>query len=175
MSEIKSTLDLVMARTRHLTLSRKEKAEQQLDVARKQVRGWLQQHLDGLLKTEEILEKMQTLQVPEETSGPNLLVNDIWQRLSLEDLPTSRALLDLLGIHQRASAEQARMVLKEYQTAMDGHHQDGCRKQLALLASQDHISGSAIAANPASQPEWQQQAMAIAKQFAGKLADVRPR
>ena len=30
MGEIKSTLDLVMARTRHLTLSREEKAAQQL-------------------------------------------------------------------------------------------------------------------------------------------------
>ena len=45
MGEIKSTLDLVMEKTRNLTLSSEEKAEQKYDEIYKQVKGFLLKYL----------------------------------------------------------------------------------------------------------------------------------
>ena len=52
MGEIKSTLDLVMEKTRHLTLSQKEKEEQKQIEVNKRLKGLLQKYQDNLLRKE---------------------------------------------------------------------------------------------------------------------------
>ena len=54
MGEIKSTLDLVMEKTRHLTLSQEEKEEQKHIEVDKRLKGLLQKYQDNLLKKEQL-------------------------------------------------------------------------------------------------------------------------
>jgi len=55
MAEIKSTLDLVMEKTKHLTLSAEEKLEMQLQDIVKKVPGYMERLLDGALTPEQLL------------------------------------------------------------------------------------------------------------------------
>ena len=54
MGEIKSTLDLVMEKTRHLTLSREEKEEQKRVEVNKRLKGLVQKYQDNLLKKDRL-------------------------------------------------------------------------------------------------------------------------
>lgn len=62
MAEIKSTLDLVMERTRHLTMSAEEKAGQEKEEFEKKFKGLLQQYEDNILSADELIEKNAALQ-----------------------------------------------------------------------------------------------------------------
>jgi len=57
MGEIKSTLDLVMEKTRHLTLSAEERHEQALSDLRKSLKGMIQKYLDGMIGLERFREE----------------------------------------------------------------------------------------------------------------------
>ncbi len=54
MAEIKSTLDLVMEKTRNLRFSSQEKREIQMEEARRAFNGLLQKYLDGQLELEAV-------------------------------------------------------------------------------------------------------------------------
>ena len=58
MAEIKSTLDLVMERTRHLTMSPEERAGQQKQDFEKKLNGLLQQYEDKALAVDELVERV---------------------------------------------------------------------------------------------------------------------
>ena len=60
MAEIKSTLDLVMEKTKHLKLSPEEKLEIQLQDLLKKVPGYVELVLDGALTPEQLLDEIKT-------------------------------------------------------------------------------------------------------------------
>ena len=53
MAEIKSTLDLVLEKTRDMTLSSDEKQQQQREAIETRFRGLLQKYIDGSLTREQ--------------------------------------------------------------------------------------------------------------------------
>jgi hypothetical protein len=61
MAEIKSTLDLVLEKTKHLKLSAEEKAEMQMQDFLKKVPGYVIQILDLSLMPEQLLDKTKAL------------------------------------------------------------------------------------------------------------------
>ena len=61
MAEIKSTLDIVMEKTKHLTLSSEEKAEMQLQDFLKKTPGYMGRILDGTLTPEQLLNEIEAL------------------------------------------------------------------------------------------------------------------
>ena len=61
MGEIKSTLDLVMEKTRHLTLSQEEKEDQKRIEVNKKLQGLLQKYQDNLLKKENLKKELNKL------------------------------------------------------------------------------------------------------------------
>lgn len=54
MTEIKSTLDLVMEKTRHLSFSEQEKKDQHSEEFAKRIKGLIQQYQDQKLKAENL-------------------------------------------------------------------------------------------------------------------------
>ena len=54
MAEIKSTLDLVMEKTRHLSFSEQEKQEQHSHEFAKRIKGLIQQYQDQKLRVENL-------------------------------------------------------------------------------------------------------------------------
>ena len=67
MAEIKSTLDLVMEKTKHLKLTEEEKAEMQLQDFLKKVPFYLDRILNSVLTPEQLLDETNSL--PQELTG----------------------------------------------------------------------------------------------------------
>jgi len=62
MGEIRSTLDLVMEKTRNLTLSKEEKEKQDNEELRKKLNGLLEQFQDNMLRKGELKKKLESLE-----------------------------------------------------------------------------------------------------------------
>jgi hypothetical protein len=61
MGEIKSTIDLVMEKTRHLTLSREEKDAQKKVEVHKRLKGLVQKYQDNLLRKDRLEKELDIL------------------------------------------------------------------------------------------------------------------
>ena len=70
MAEIKSTLDLVMERTKHLTMSSEERVGQQQKDFEKKLQGVLQQYADKVLAIDELMERVTGLQADFKIDDP---------------------------------------------------------------------------------------------------------
>jgi hypothetical protein len=155
MGEIKSTLDLVLEKTRHLTLSSVEKEEIELREALKKVSGYLSRYRDGVLSLEALLKEMRSLapeirdRVRQETARQmSLLLN-----LSPETdamIPAMEALAepgwaDLLAGVRRCRTE-VRKALEAARGSVEG-------RMLAQLAAAG-IRGSAVAVKTGGDPQW---------------------
>jgi hypothetical protein len=159
MGEIKSTLDLVMERTRHLSLSTEEKEEQRREDFAKRLQGLLQPYADGVLSVEELRDRMAALQEETGITGQHPAVaavlgridpdrnDDRWSAL-LEHLAPDicRPLDEILAAYR---AKRAALL----QTA---------QAQLQDRLARDHgITGSAVVPNPRRDPAIQKNLAAL--------------
>ncbi len=71
MAEIKSTLDLVLEKTKHLTLSEEEKQIQRHDEFRKTLKGLIRKFADKALKMKELKKELEILQETYEVKNPH--------------------------------------------------------------------------------------------------------
>jgi len=159
MGEIKSTLDLVMERTRHLSLSAEEKEAQQREDFAKRLQGLLQQYADGAIYEDELRDRMAALETETGIRGRMLAVeavahridpghdNELWLAL-LEHLAPGidRPLQDILAAFE---AEQTVLL-------QTGQEQFGNR-----LARDHDIAGTAVVPNPRRDPATQNKLTAL--------------
>ena len=64
MAEIKSTMDLIMERTKGLTLSPKEKEEIHREEWLKKAKGWIQKFLDGWVEMDKVKTELFSQEAP---------------------------------------------------------------------------------------------------------------
>jgi hypothetical protein len=154
MGEIKSTLDLVMERTRHLSLSTEEKEKQRREDFEKRLQGLLQQYADGALTVGGLRDKMHTLQTEMKIEDRQFMARAVLGRLDpdgdnahwlalLENLaPEACAPLgDIFEYHRRQQAN----LLQKGQEALGRE-----------LSERDGIGGSAVVPNPLKNTTCQQ-------------------
>lgn len=95
MGEIKSTLDLVMEKTRHLTLSPKEQEEQKQIEVNQRLKGLLQKYQGNLLRKEQLGQELESLSITFD-----LNVNEMLSQILLDGLKlgsNEKSLLELLS------------------------------------------------------------------------------
>jgi hypothetical protein len=155
MGEIKSTLDLVLEKTKGLTLSVEEKAAMQLQEALQKVPGYAERVLDGVLSAEALTAEIGGLPpeirepVRRETARQMSLILDLDPHTdpllnALESL-AEPAWASLLGIFKRCRSD--------YRQARATGEQQARNRILAALAAAG-IQGSAVVAKVASDPLW---------------------
>lgn len=172
MAEIKSTLDLVLERTRNLKLTDEEKKSLRIEEVKKRMNGLVQKYLDGLLKLDEIdLEVKQLQKKNQDIDLKSYLCLWILDKIDLTALdgplpqllegllPVSIQDLQRLGeIYQQVEADQAarRMeLLKKH------------------LAQSEGISGSAVLPNLDADPQWRNEINALQNEYNQKLSAAK--
>lgn len=173
MGEIKSTLDLVMERTRHLTLSDEEKKKQRTADFAKRLQGLLQQYADGVLRLEDLRERVAGLQAEVQIEDRQGVVdgvieriapdgdNAIWLALLAQEAPERcSALQKILEDHRRARAD-----------ILDAGQQD----QLDQLSDAHGISGSAVIPNPEGDPDCRQRLTDLGRGTRARITALRDR
>ncbi len=162
MGEIKSTLDLVMERTRHLSLSDEERQRQQAEAFEKRLQGLLQLYADGALTVDEAGERITALQSEMKTVDRRLLMAAIGRRIDTERD----------NAHWLALVEHAAPALQEPLAALlEGHRRQASdlltssgRDELDRLAREHAISGTAVRYNPGNDPACRERLAALGEE-----------
>ena len=171
MGEIKSTLDLVMERTRHLSLSAEEKEEQRREDFEKRLQGLLQQYADEGVALDELRDRMAELQKEAGITNQKMAAdavlrridpdreNDRWLAL-LDDLAPDigRPLKDILAAHLK---DRAALLLAGQEQVRD------------RLARDHGITGTAVVPNPGQDPAVQENLAALKDATTAKIEALK--
>jgi hypothetical protein len=166
MGEIKSTLDLVMEKTRHLNLSETEREEQERAEVQKRINGLLQKYQDRQLDEEQIGAEIKGLRRTHRLEIDGLLKKEIVDRIDLD--MDNGPLLTLLRELCRIDPEPIASTLKAYQDTMRETAGERATRITENLARQRSISGSAVVANLDNDTDWP----VLRKRIYNKFADI---
>jgi len=173
MGEIKSTLDLVLEKTKHLSQTSEEKRVQKQKDIENRLNGMLQKYQDGLYSLEQLRQDYQELKtdfkLPDNTTMAGQVIN------RLDPGADNLAMFDVLehccGMDYSGLAD----VINEYQA---GHHaaaQSRMKTLKAGLAKKYSISGSAVVPNLEQDDQWHLEARALASATEQKINQEKER
>ena len=167
MAKIKSTLELVMERTRNLTLSDDEKEQQSKEDGKKGFNGLLQKYLDQLLDMSELRKEMSRLRekYPALTDGDMRGV--LLEKIDLDTV--GGPMTDLLGELFDLQVMGLRQVIRNFQQQRATQAEAQIHKLRTVFKEQFGISGSAITPNPDVDPQWRQELDGLRSKFMNEL------
>lgn len=167
MAEIKSTLDLVMEKTKNLSLSSEERTAQKNKDIENRIHGLLRKFKDRALNIDRFKTEYQKLQKNYDLSENTRLIEEISGQIELGE--DNRAMFELLAEFEVADIEGLTSVLQEFQTRLDTAAGQRRKVLKAQLAKSHLISGSAVVPNLENDDEWRQQTGEIRTEFEAKL------
>ena len=145
MSEIKSTLDLVMEKTKHLALSEEEKIGQQRDTYEKRLKGFLQKYADRLQTIDAFQNELKSLQENLGIDDTHLLIRQILNHVDPDQDNTHW--LDLLEVFRPNLRGPTQEALAAYAQRLETLSQSVLQNLAAQLKSERQIHGSAVRPN----------------------------
>lgn len=150
MPEIKSTLDLIMEKTKNLTMTEEEKNALHSQELRGKVKGWIQKCIDGTLDTTYLQGEIER----EKAKEPELLailLKEVLERIDPEgENETLFHILDAILHHDPAPVRE---LIARFQMELAEKLRKKTAEALGDLEKQK-ISGSAVASNLNRDPQW---------------------
>jgi hypothetical protein len=152
MAEIKSTLDIIMERTKNLTMTDKEKASFRRKEAEGKVKGWVQKYQDGVIELDTIKSYFEK-EITEYPEVRQILKSQLLDCLKLtgDNGRILRLLEDILG----TSTETIENTIQSFK-----HEMDILRikriESLGKELKERKIYGSSVAPNPDHGGDWQE-------------------
>ena len=173
MGEIKSTLDLVMEKTKNLNLSDEERQGQKNNEIGSRIRGLLNKFHDGAISLERFNSDYQVLKREYRLMGTENghLIKEICDQIKLGK--NNQASFDLLAELKVSDIEGISSVLQEFQTVSDAAARKRRKILKELLAKTHFISGSAVIPNLGNDAEWAKEAGEISAEFGAKLNQAK--
>ena len=169
MGEIRSTLDLIMEKTKNLILTEEEKAAIRTREGKAKIRGWFQRYSDGVLTIRDLKENMEQERGTFPEAAP-LLSEECLAHVEPEadNQKIFQMMDEILGID---SAPFQRLV-DDFHDEMLRHRDEATRDALDVLHGQE-ISGTAVIPNLNLSPAWNANLENARKQFRKDLYLVR--
>ena len=152
MAEIKSTLDLVMEKTRHLTLSDEEKQEQKEKVFRKKLKGPAQKFQDHTINKRELKKEINNLLKTYGLKDEAIIIREFLNRLGFNQ--DNQSLLALLNELWSVDIIKLEAIFNNYNETIQIEAQKRMEEIKENLAQKRFISGSAVVPNISSDDEW---------------------
>ena len=152
MAEIKSTRDIIMERTKNLTMTDEEKASFRRKDAEGKVKGWIQKYQDGAIGLDKLKSDFQKEQA-DYPEALRILKTQLLDRLTLtgENAGILGLLRDILGI----STDNIERIIESFESEMDIlriKRVEGLAEEL----KKRKISGSSVVPNPDHGIDWQE-------------------
>ena len=172
MGEIKSTLDLVLEKTSHLSLSSEEKQALEVQEVEKRIKGMLQKYQDGVLTLKELKNEYGSIKKNEKLTAGRILIKEITGRLGL--LKVNEPLLEALGKLGGFKTAGLKSVIEEFR----GTYRQAAGKRSEklknnMLAGKYCISGSAVVPNLAADEQWRREEQQIRSKLEDSLDRVK--
>jgi len=152
MGEIKSTLDIVMEKTKHLSLSDEEKEAQKKEAIKKTVKGLIQKYKDQIITIKQLEDEWNDLEKENQLSDRQILVDEIMDQLHLnaDNSLLMTSLKDICG----QDTEPLESVLDDYINKKTEVIQTRRKAIQKKIAKRYHISGSAVVPNLETDSDW---------------------
>ena len=167
MGEIKSTLDLVMEKTRHLTLSQEEKKVQKRIEVSKRLQGLLQKYQENFLKKENLRKEIDNLKIAYDLNVDEMLADLLLNSLKLER--DNRLFLELLNESFGLNLSGLETIFQNFKAAVKSATKERVDQIKTDLSKKRFISGSAVVPNLESDRKWLSMLGHIMDEFDQKL------
>jgi len=150
MAEIKSTLDIIMEKTKGLSLSAGEKEALKREETAKKTRGWVQRFLDDNATLEDV--RRESKEILKDEVARNLFRAELVAYLHPEgdNGKVFRMMKELLNLRTEPLEEKIDAFLKDLIAMRVARLKD-----LGEKLARSGISGSAVLPNVAGDPEWE--------------------
>jgi len=152
MGEIRSTLDLVMEKTRHLTLSQEEKKVQKRIEVNRRLQGLLQKYQDNFLKKENLKKELDNLKIAYDLNVDEMLADLLLNSLKLGQDNT--LFLELLSEIFGLNLSGLETIFQNFKAAVKSATEERVDQIKTDLSKKRFISGSAVVPNLESDREW---------------------
>ncbi len=169
MAEIKSTLELIMERTKNLTLTEEEKEILQRKDTAGKIKGSVQKYLDGLISASTLKAEMESM----EKNFPDcrqMLESELREHLEpeSENRKIFEALEQASGIDTRSLRDRFGRFRQEIES-----EKENIAARLKRALADRNISGSAVIPNPARNEALQTIIQKMKEDFKKEISPVR--
>ena len=168
MGEIKSTLDLVMEKTRHLKLSDEERAAQKKKDALTSLKGLIQKYKDHKLRIDQFVAALDGWRHAFDQSD-TLVVHEAVEQIEMDrdDQPILALLLDVFQV----DVAPLKAVLSDYRRALQQAFEVKSDQLVNQLASRHGISGTAVVPDIENDRDWQATRQSLQSTYREQLYD----
>jgi len=166
MGEIKSTLDIIMEKTKGLTMSEEEKKTFKKNEIEAKIRGFLQKFLDDRMDLERVRKEVVSLGEERQRMAREALKKECLDRVDPEGDPSPffDVLEHLAGVDPHPLGE----ILSEFQRDLEARKKEK-ESVLRKRLKKKGISGSAVVPNIRANPEWIRYVSETGKEIRAKL------
>jgi hypothetical protein len=165
--EIKSTLELVLEKTKDLNLSKEEREQQKYNEIRLKVNGLLQKYQDRMIRKEKLKEEINSLRKTYSFKENTFLINEIIGRLNLDE--DNCLILNLLKEVFGLNVKELESLFNDYQTTITSLTQKRINEVKETLSKKRFVSGSAVVPNLETDDAWRVKIEDIKNKFQQKL------
>jgi len=169
MGEIKSTLELIMEKTRHMTLTEEEKQEHARAELLVTLKALIQKFENGVLDLREFAAEYDRALKTSGVNEPGLLREELLRRLDLQKDNTR--ILTLLREVCSVSTSNLLALLEEYEKAALRASEGHSRRKLEELQRDRGVSGSALVPNLEADSAWRQDRERLTERYRRKLVE----
>ena len=151
MGEIKSTIDLVLEKTKGLTLSSEDREKLAQEELEKKIQGLISKCLDQLIPISQLTEEMERMAGTDKDLAVRLLKTHLLARIDFDRDNTNI----LSALDQVAGADTAPLVVlqDEYRAGKEEAKKGIMKKSLEMLEEKG-VSGAAVVPNLGKDPAW---------------------
>ncbi|MFH1243741.1 MAG: hypothetical protein V1689_15485 [Pseudomonadota bacterium] len=151
MGEIRSTLDIILEKTKGLTMTESEKEQFRRTEVEGKVRGYVQKFLDGAMNLEGVKREIASLGPMQHDLAREALVKECLDRMELEG--ENQKLLDALEYLTDADTRPLKEIVNRFLKEIE--KQRKVREQvMGKTLDNAGIRGSAVIPNILADPEW---------------------
>ena len=171
MGEIKSTLDLVLEKTKNLTLSSEEKEEQKQKEIEKRIKGMMQKYQDGILSLNQLLTDYDLLKKDYDVLQNNSLITEVTKRIEPDQ--DNQLLLELLQACCATDTAAIETIIDDFRKTYLTASQNRMERLKEDLAQHYNITGSAVLPNLDADEQWRQETGEMRAGFEDQLNRVK--
>ena len=171
MGEIKSTLDIVMEKTKHLSMTNEEKLAKEKENVSAAIKGLVQKYQDQIFSTEMFRKELGSLHQQYTFEEKDVLLHEILKRLDLES--DNGLLLELIKENFNIDSVKFEEMLNQYMDEIKKSAENKVEDIRKDLKEKYFISGSAVVPNISSDPSWHTEVNDIKNRFHSELDEVK--
>ena len=165
MGEIKSTLDMIMEKTRGLTMSDEEKRAYRQKELEDKLRGLILKYMDGRMKLENFRMEFEAAGKDKKEAARRIVVKDLLQRIEPDG--ENNPILEALEQVGKIDCQPLCNLLDEYRDDPGGRGAE--QLQFLEILKEEGISGSAVIPNIKADPQYLQRMEERKADFQKKL------